>query len=273
VATAIDCIRLCHMNAVVEDCEASVAHFRDLFGADFLLDIPQAEWHAWLAEMGGVIFEFLAPHGWLLNARHGAHHVGVEYQADTKQVRQALAERGIRIVRDVGVALHTHPQDCFGIAFEFYDGSFHDREWPLLGDRRMKPASYWRDEHPLGLTGQKGYTVAVRDLGAAQAFFEDLLGAKVAYCEERPEIGARAVGLQVADTVAELLAPVAAGDLAERLSREGEGVRSTVFGVRDLDQARRYFADRGLETVAGASAASVALPPVANRGLLFEFAE
>jgi hypothetical protein len=42
MATSIDCLGMNHINAVVSDFDASVAHFRELYGAEFLADLPFA---------------------------------------------------------------------------------------------------------------------------------------------------------------------------------------------------------------------------------------
>lgn len=265
-------VRVNHMNAVVEDFDASVAHLQDVFSAEFLVDYPQQEWRAALIAMGDVIIELFVPYAFLLHTRYGPHYLGVEYQADMNDVRAAIAERGIRIVRDIGLAVHTHPADCFGVAFEFYDGSFHDRDWDLPGGK-MKPVSYWREEHPLGMTGLKGYSIAVRDIDAASAFLQGFLSAKPVYEADRPAVAGRAIGLQVADAVVELIAPVADGAIEQHLRRSGEGIRSTIFGVRDIAQARSYFADRGVDLVAGDAAGRIAVPAAANLGMIFEFSE
>jgi catechol 2,3-dioxygenase-like lactoylglutathione lyase family enzyme len=269
---AIRAVRVNHMNVVIEDLDASVAHLRDLYGAELVIDLPQREWRACLVHIGGVIFELFAPHAFLLNARYGPHYLGVEYQADMDEVRAVVAAHGVRIVRDIGLALHTHPADGFGVSFEFYDGQFHDRDWPLLGGR-IKPAAHWRDEHPLGLTGLKGYTIAVADLDAARAFFQGFLGGEAVYETARPAVQARAVGLQVADAVIELLAPVGEGSLQRHLLQFGQGIRSTVFATRDLDQARRYLIERGVDPVPGSAPDSFAAPAASNLGLMFEFSE
>src|SRR5579863_2999439 len=151
--------RVNHLNIVLRDFDRSIDHFRNLYGAQFLVDMPQREWHAGLFQIGRVIFELFVPHDFLLNARYGAHYVGIEYQADLNEVREAIAARGMRIIRDIGPALHTHPADCCGVSFEFYSGSFHDNDWKELGGAKMRSEGYWRDQHPLGLTGLKGYTV------------------------------------------------------------------------------------------------------------------
>jgi catechol 2,3-dioxygenase-like lactoylglutathione lyase family enzyme len=264
--------RLNHLNLVVEDLDASVAHLRRQYGAELLVELPQREWNACLIHIGRVIIELFAPHAFLLNARYGAHYLGVEYQADMAEVRAAVAEHGVRLVRDIGAAVHTHPADCFGVAFEFYSGQFHDRDWPTLGGP-IKPAEHWREAHPLGLTGLKGYTLAVEDVAAASGFLQSFLGAEPVYQAPRPSLAAQAVGLQVADAVIELLGPVGDGAIEQHLRRFGQGIRSTVFGVRNLDVARRELASRGVDLAAGGAPDRFAISPGSNLGLMFEFAE
>ena len=272
MARSIRCKRVSHFNLVLEDYEASMAHLRELYGAELLHDMPKPHWHACLIEIGGVIIEIFAPPAFLLHARHGPHFQGMEYEADMDEVRAVVADHGVGIIRDLGVALHTDPADCLGVDWEFYGGSFHDNEPPTL-TTRTKPAAWWRDEHPLGLTGLKAYTLMVSDLSEASGFLRSFLSAEPAYETTRAGIAARALGLQVADTVIELLTPLGDGPLQRELQRTGQGIRSAVFQVRSLDQARRYFAERDVELIAGTAPESFAVGPRANRGVLFEFSE
>jgi catechol 2,3-dioxygenase-like lactoylglutathione lyase family enzyme len=264
--------RVSHPNLVLEDYDASLAHLRELYGAELLLDLPRPEWRACLVDIGGVIFEPFCPPNFLLHARIGPHFLGVEYEAEMDEVRAAIADHGIRIVRDLGVAVHTDPADCFGVDFEFYGGSFHDNQPPTL-THLPKPAAYWRDEHPLGLMGLKAYTLAVSDLDAAATFLKSFLSAEPAYETARPALAARAVGLQVADSLVELLAPDGDGPLRRELETTGQGMRSVVFRTRDLAQARGHFIARSAPLIPGTASDSFAVAPVANRGVRFEFAE
>src|SRR5579864_1490793 len=215
--------RVNHMNAVVQDFDAIVGHFAQCYGAEFMIDMPQKEFHACLIALGQVIIELFVPWDFLVSARLGPHYVGLEWQADMEEVRAALADHGVRTVRDIGVALHTHPADCFGVSHEFYSGEFHSRNWPLLGGK-IQSAQYWRDEHALGLTGLKGYTQVVTDLDKASTFLRRFLAAEPVLEEARPAIGARAQQLKVADAMIELLAPDGAGWLAQQLARQGEEI-------------------------------------------------
>lgn len=273
MATSIHAQRLNHMNVVYRDFDASVRHYKDLFDAEFVVDMPQSEWHVCLMAFGNVLFEFFIPEQWLTNARYGPHFVGLEYQANIDEVRAALDSHGIGIVRDIGQALHTEPRDCFGISFEFYGGSFHERNWDDLGGKPFKGVAYWRDEHPMGLTGLVGYSVVVADLDAGVRFMESFLSAREIYREDRPDIGAKAVGLRVSDDIVELLRPVGDGEIAQHHYRYGDGVRATRFGARDLGRVRDFFAAKGVEIVPGDIEGSLVLRAEDNLGVIFEFIE
>jgi catechol 2,3-dioxygenase-like lactoylglutathione lyase family enzyme len=279
MSESISCLHMNHLNALVEGSEGSsaesVAHFRDLFGAQFLLDLP--EFQSCLIIIGPVIFELFLPTDYLLNARFGPHYVGVEYQVpDTAEARRAVQARGLRLLGDIGVAFHTHPDDTFGVAVEMYHRNFHTQGPPNGYLEPIRSPRYWSDEHPLGLTGLKRYSVVVADLAAATSFFCEFMNATVVYEEARPAVGARAVGLALGDTVAELLTPIGVGEIGEiqrSLARYGDGIRSTVFTVRDLEGARSYFAERGITLRPGDAPGTLAIAPEVNQGLMFEFSE
>lgn len=269
---SIQPVRVNHINMVLEDFDASIAHFRSLYGADLLADYPQAQFHAGLFDMGGTIFEPFVPPAWLLNARYGPHWLGIEYQADMAAVRDAIADHGIRIARDIGMAVHTHPADTLGVAFEFYEGGFHEREWDLLDGARMKASDWWRDAHPLGLTGLKGVSIVVEEMAPATALLQSFLSAEPVYAVSRPDLGNEAVGLSVADSFIELLVPTGEGPVAAYLRCFGPGIRSTLMGVREERQMRDYFAARGVALMPGDRRGSFAVPAEANLGIMMEFA-
>ena len=259
-----------HMNVVLEDYDASIAHFTNLFGAVFLHDIKQQDFKAGLIDIGGVMYEMFVPKAFLFNMRYGAHYLGIEYAADMEQVRKVVAEQGIRIARDIDVAIHTHPDDCFGVSFEFYGAPWAERTWPTTGLKLGKP-EYWR-EQPGGMAGQKAFTMAVHDLEAATRFMLSVFDTELAYDEDRPHIAARARGFRVADSDIELLAPVGRqGELFDHLLRYGQGIRSTVYRVKDVAQTQSFLGDRGVEVTVGSSPGSIAVPAHANLGVMFEF--
>jgi hypothetical protein len=214
------------------------------------------------------------PKDYLLNARFGPHYVGVEYQVpDTADARKAARARGIRLLGDIGVAFHTHPMDTFGVAVEIYHRNFHTQGPPNGYLEPIRPLAFWSDEHPLGITGLKRYSIVVSDIDSAANFFHDFMNATVVYEAPRPEIGARAVGLALGDTVAELLTPTEDGAIRRYLARYGDGIRSTIFAVRDLLQTKAYFADRGIALQPGDTPETLAIGPEDNCGLIFEFSE
>jgi len=270
---ALECLHMNHINAMVEDFDKGVEHLRDLFGAQLNRDLPGDHWHACLITIGGVMFEIFAPSEYLLNARFGPHYVGIEYQvSDVDGARAEVLARGMRVIRELGVAIHVHPAEAFGVAWELFGRSFHDDPPPVQYVEPLKPSEYWR-EHAVGYTGLKRFSVAVSDLAAATRFFEGFLGADLLYEEVRPAVTARAVGFSLADTVVELLSPNGPGPMERHLVRYGDGIRSTVFAVRDLDQARHYFAERGVVPGPGDAPDTFAIAPEDNLGLLFEFSE
>ena len=211
-ASPIRARRVEHLNIVHDDYDATVEHYRQLFGGVVVFDRLQPTWHACLMEVGGVLFEIFVPNEFFLHTRYGPHYLGVEYHVDDMAaVRETLAACGIRIARDLDVAVHTHPADCHGVSLEFFDDSFHENDELL--DRPMQSATYWRDEHPLGCTGLHGYTVAVADLATALADFQAVLEHDVRYEVRRETIGGTAVGLEIGGAVLELVAPDGDGPL------------------------------------------------------------
>src|SRR5580658_802380 len=161
----IECLHMNHINAMVEDFDQTVEHLCGLYGAQRNLDLPGEHWQACLITIGGVMFEIFAPRQYLLHARLGPHYVGVEYQVpDVDEVRREVLARGMRVIRELDVAIHVHPAEAFGVAWEFFGRSFHDEPWPVPYADPPKPSDHWRDEHPLGLAGLKRYSVAVADL-------------------------------------------------------------------------------------------------------------
>jgi len=271
--TSIRPVRVNHLNSVMENFDEGVAQLQEMHDADFLVDLPNATFHACLVEVGRMIIETFVPGEWLLASKYGPHWLGIEYQADMDQVRAAVADHGMRIVRDIGLALHTHPDDGFGVAFEFYSGSFHDNTWETRGGDTMRSVEFWRDEHPLALTGLKAWTLAVHDLDAGARFIESFLSGERVYEVDRPAAGARAVGLQVADSLVEVLAPTGEGPVSAYLRRYGHGIYSAVLGTRDIGAVRDWYAGKGVSLVAGTADGALMIPGAANLGMAFEFSE
>ena len=274
MAAPIECVHLNHINAMVEDYDAMVEGWKDIFGAQLILDLPGPDWHANLTTIGTVIFEMFVPHQTLLHSRYGPHYVGAEYVVtDVEAARAAVLGRGIRVARELGVAFHTYAGDSFGTSLEAFDKSFHSVPPPSPYLEPIKPMSYWRDEHPLGCTGLKRYSIGVRDLDAALDYYTNFLGGTRSYDAARPAIAANAVGIQLGDSVVELMTPTGDGPLLDHLNRYGDGIRSTVFAVRDIAQAQSYLESKGLTLHPGDADGALLLAAADNHGIIFEFSE
>lgn len=268
---SIRCRRVSHLNVVIENFDRSIEHLQTVLGGWFMMDLPGPHWHACLIEVGGHILELFEPPGFLLNSRHGPHVLGVEYEAEMTEVRAAVAARNIGIMRDVVAAIHTDPADGYGVDYEFFDGTFYGPDAPHV-HQHSQSAEYWR-AHAMGYTGFVGYTHAVRDIAAASAFLKDFVTAEIAYEEDRPALGARAIGMRIADDVCELVSPTGDGALYREMMRTGEGIRSAVWGVADLARARDHLAGHGMRLIEGTAPGSIAIDPRDNQGILFEFVE
>ncbi len=269
MSPSLSCRKASHSNVVVEDLARSVEHLQEVFGASFMLDLPGEHWHACLIEVGGFIMELFEPTHFLLHGRIGPHYLGIEFEADVEAAREICAEHGVGITRDIGAAIHTDPADGFGVDYEFFGGSFYGPEAAHV-KTRTRPAQYWA-EHPLGFAGFVGYSHTVADIESASAFMQGFLGAKVVAESLRPALGAKVVSLKIADALCELLCPAGEGALLREMLQQGQGMRSTLYAVQDIERASAWFGEKGLRVIAGSVPGSIAVDPRDNLGILFEF--
>ena len=268
---SVRCRKTSHTNIVIASLAQSVGHLEAVFGGSFMLDLPGENWHACLVEVGGLIVELFEPKHFMLHGRIGPHYLGLEYEVDMEEARAAIADHGIRIMRDIGQAVHTDPADGFGVDYEFFGGSFYGPDAPHVKAKTKSP-EHWA-AHPVGYTGLIGYTHAVTDIEAAAGFLRGFLRAKPAYEAQRSSLGARAIGLEIAGAVCELVSPTGDGALLRDMMRTGQGIRSTVYGVKDVTRTRAYFENKGLRVIDGTAPGSIAVDPRDNLGILFEFAQ
>ena len=298
MSEALEFLTLSHLNAIVDGYDSAIEHFVGVFGATLNMEIPDdvgaavpddPDARACLVSLGGVLYNFFAPNdrnaergrGRLLG-RYGDHYVGAEYSVpNLAEARERCHALGIKIISDEGRVFFTYGGSCHGISWEVFNRDWHDvlvegsERYARPGTRAVPMPSqrFWRDEHPLGLTGLVRIGSAVEDLDEAVATFRRLVGAEELYRADRPTAAGHAVGLELGDTVVELLAPTGPGPLREYLDRYGERIRSTVYGVVDLGRVETYFAERGIPLVPGDAPGVLAIPPEHNHNLLFEFSE
>jgi methylmalonyl-CoA epimerase len=120
--------------------------------------------------------------------------------------------------------------------------------------------------------------IAVPDIGAALAFYRDVLGLE----PHPPEIadGATIVALPFGESQVELLAPRdATGPIARFLARRGPGIHHICYRVADLDSALDACRTAGYRLIdetprAGAGGRRIAfVHPKATAGILLELTE
>ena len=91
--------------------------------------------------------------------------------------------------------------------------------------------------------------LAVHDLDAAIAFYENTFGMRLVHQEINEEQGVREAMLAVGDSGAciQLLAPLRPDStIAKFLDRSGEGIQQVAYGVDDIDAASAELRAKGL---------------------------
>jgi hypothetical protein len=266
----VPCLALNHLNFVVEDFAGTVSRLERLVGAQFIKDLPQPEWHAGLVYFAGVMIELFSPSQPLVTARYGDHYVGLEYEiADVEAARTVVRARGIRIVRDVGVAFHTHPADCYGIGFEFVAANFHTGaglDWL----EPLRPRSDWEQTQSLGIRGLRECNVVVADLDGAGTFLESFVGAVRQPSANALTPAVRTAAYRVGDTVIELMSPTGAGVVRDHHDRYGDGIRGIALDVADVDVAYRFLAAEDVAVGRGDRPGTIAFDLSPNSGLRCE---
>jgi methylmalonyl-CoA epimerase len=93
-------------------------------------------------------------------------------------------------------------------------------------------------------------SIAVRDLGAARAFFERLFGAEFGEIQDVAADGYRYVPFTLAGFTLELLEPYRPGNVIARfLDKRGEGLYQLSLMVEDLDEAVTALEAAGLRVL------------------------
>ncbi|MCC7384004.1 MAG: methylmalonyl-CoA epimerase [Deltaproteobacteria bacterium] len=121
--------------------------------------------------------------------------------------------------------------------------------------------------------------VAVSDLGAALAAFEQQLGLACDRVEEVPEQGARVAFLDLDGSHLELVQALDAGSpIARSIAKRGEGLHHVCFEVPSLDQAIAGLTAKGVQLATqptpGAKGSRVVfVHPKSMNGVLVELVE
>ncbi|HEX9069847.1 MAG TPA: VOC family protein [Ktedonobacterales bacterium] len=117
------------------------------------------------------------------------------------------------------------------------------RPWPFLIAWETPDAERLAHERPAaqpnGIRGVSGVRMAVRDLDAAVALYQQGLGLTLIERRDRPGAAAEGAVFAMGQTHIELLAPRDAGSVAQALAVEGEGPFSVSLATADLEATRR----------------------------------
>lgn len=99
------------------------------------------------------------------------------------------------------------------------------------------------------ITGFDHVVIAVRDLSAGVQAYETLLGARADAARESDGVASTLIA--TSNIAVEVMAPAGAGGVADRLRAtlddDGEGLKSLVFSVSDIEAMHRRCARVGLE--------------------------
>jgi methylmalonyl-CoA/ethylmalonyl-CoA epimerase len=122
--------------------------------------------------------------------------------------------------------------------------------------------------------------IAVRDLDAAVAWYQQMFGADVAHRERIESDGVDEALIKVADSYIQLLRPYAdTSPLAKYMERNGEGIHHVGYRVADCAQVLESVKDQGARVVdehprTGSRGTTVAfLHPKTSFGTLIELVQ
>jgi hypothetical protein len=172
---------------------------------------------------------------------------------------------------DPGTTIFTHPKDTFGqVEFQTLDDDLWRSRDPRFA--ASWAASWWRDEHPLGIERVSHFTTIVTDLDRARAVYEDAFAGRVLH-EKTSAHADCAFVLVGTETIVELARPtISDGHLAADLARSGELPHAVTFTVRDLEAAERHVEKVGVG-IAARSGEKLTLDPADCFDAVYSFTE
>jgi catechol 2,3-dioxygenase-like lactoylglutathione lyase family enzyme len=279
VPAPLNILRLGHLNHLTTDEEATKAHYEDLLGARFLMNIGANPMTAgYLLDVGGEIIEALIPkvldkaEGRQLT-KLGPHYSSLElYVPELAAAREAVTSRGIRLLLEGGADFLTVAADTEGVLLQVFDGDWHSDPPSPRFTAPKRPADWWRDEHPIGFRGMRHLTFVTDDLERARDFWVELCDGHELYRDKRPDANAEAVGIDIGFPV-ELIAPTGDGTIADFFAHFGKKIRSITYDVVDLGRTQAYFESKGITLVPGDMPGSLMLTAADNRGGIVQFVE
>ena len=122
--------------------------------------------------------------------------------------------------------------------------------------------------------------IAVPDLDAAVAYYEETFGATVAHRERIDSDGVEEALLKVADSYVQLLTPTSdSSPVAKYLEKKGPGIHHVAFEVDDVDAAVKELLAKGVRMIdqeprGGAHGSRIAfIHPAETGGVLMELCQ
>lgn len=266
----LEIIKMNHINQVLADYDGAIDFYKKVFGAKLTFDGRQqfGPYNNCILYIGPVIIELFSPCdetglGKII-ARFGDTWQGLEFLTPNLDASlEAVQSRGLRIVdHNPSMWFFTLPSDCHGMCLEIVDpkgGTF---------------AEDHGETNPFGILGLKNLSVAVNDLDAATGFYRDLVkDCKVVYSEDRPDIAAKAAGMNFGRETIEFIAPTGPGAIQDYLDKYREQIRGITFKVESLDKVREHLKASDIPAIDGDAPNTVAIPPEHNYSVLYQFAE
>jgi catechol 2,3-dioxygenase-like lactoylglutathione lyase family enzyme len=148
-------------------------------------------------------------------------------------------------LRDPRDEIWTQPRQT-PLLLEFFEprASMND---PRLVEEDWSPA-YWRKTHPLGIVGAC-FTVVTADVGSAASFFVDSLRGRVVHEGTVPAYDTRSAFVALSDEVTvEVAQPTRADSDAGRDLARRTTFHAVTFLVADLDRATAHLESKGVRT-------------------------
>jgi catechol 2,3-dioxygenase-like lactoylglutathione lyase family enzyme len=274
-----------HVSHVVDDLDAAMAFYRDVFGAREWQRTSQGGVALGFTIVGDVVFMPMEPVRGTPVAparfleRHGPRlHSLALYVDDPVDLVAHLRSKGLRLTGSAGGELAdprdeiwTHPREL-PIPLELFEPREATGD-PRRNDPGWAPASVrWRDEHPLGLAGA-AYVVVTADRAAATARLVEVLGASVLQEGVETPHGtvADVVGLG-RRVVVEVAQPVDGAGRAARDLAAGASFHAVTLQVADLDRAVAHLSAQGIGVEQPAPGHAVA-DPADTLGVLFQLTD
>jgi catechol 2,3-dioxygenase-like lactoylglutathione lyase family enzyme len=115
--------------------------------------------------------------------------------------------------------------------------------------------------HANGVVSWTGISVGVHDLESAIDLYQRQIGLALEQRTDVPALVAHQAAFRVGTARIELLAPVGEGPVQHMLATVGEGPFEVRLAVRDMNQTRAFFTQRGLHVMSTPTDPSALLLP------------